>query len=153
MKTFVVLAVSIVLVSILFCPLAMAAPSMPNDVQMVQPDPSLRKEIAGFWGKWEGRDQTMEYFIIVEKIDEEKASLYIWRSGYKYEQMQMQIPEGWERIEATVSKEYGKYELYFRDVGVQESVKIYSGFVYLALKGEYLDVTTPGGHGQFSRVP
>ncbi|MGD0919765.1 MAG: hypothetical protein ABSB22_25290 [Thermodesulfobacteriota bacterium] len=148
MKTFVALAVSIVLVSILFCPLAMAAPSMPNDVQMVQPDPSLPKEIAGFWGKWEGSDQTMELFIIVEKIDEEKASLYIWRSGYKYEPMQIQIPEGWERIEATVNKEYGKYELYFRDVGGW-----WGGFVYLALKGEYLDVTTPGGHGKFSRVP
>ena len=54
MKTFVVLAVSIVLVSILFCPMAMAAPPMPNDVQMVEPDPSLPKELAAFCGKWEG---------------------------------------------------------------------------------------------------
>jgi hypothetical protein len=35
MKTFVVLAVSIVLVSILFCPMAMAAPTMPADLQIV----------------------------------------------------------------------------------------------------------------------
>jgi hypothetical protein len=43
MKTFVVFAVRIVLVGILFCPLAMAAPPMPNDVQIVKPDPSLQK--------------------------------------------------------------------------------------------------------------
>ena len=76
MKTFDVLAVSIVLVSILFCPMVMSAPSMPNDVQMVQPDPSLPKELSAFFGKWEGSG-TPPYFLIVEKIDEEKASLYI----------------------------------------------------------------------------
>ena len=54
MKTFVVLAVSIVLLSILFCPIVMAAPSIPNDVQIVQPDPSLPKELSAFFGKWEG---------------------------------------------------------------------------------------------------
>src|SRR5512139_3283018 len=105
MKIFVVLAVGIVLVSILLCPLAMAAPPMPNDVKMVQPDSSLPKEIAGFWGKWEGSDSVMKLFIIVEKIGKEKANLYIWRSGFQ------QIPEGWERTEAKVSKESGKYKL------------------------------------------
>ena len=80
MKTFVVLAVSIVLVSILFCPMVMAAPSMPADLQMVQPDPSLPKELSAFLGKWEGTGR-MQYFLIVEKIDEEKASLYVLASG------------------------------------------------------------------------
>jgi hypothetical protein len=83
MKTFVVLAVSIVLVSILFCPMVMAAPSMPADLQIVQPDPSLPKELSAFLGKWEGSNSmtSVNYFLIVEKIDEEKASLYMWAGG------------------------------------------------------------------------
>jgi hypothetical protein len=64
MKTFVVSAVSIVLVSILFCPMVMAAPPMPDDLQIVQPDPSLPKEISGFFGKWEGTDGVLQYFLI-----------------------------------------------------------------------------------------
>jgi hypothetical protein len=83
MKTFVALAVSVVLVSILFCPIAMAAPSMPDDVQIVQPEPSLPKELSAFWGKWEGSNSStgVNYYLIVEKIDEEKATLYLWASA------------------------------------------------------------------------
>ena len=83
MKTFVVLAVSIVLASILFCPMVMAAPSIPNDVQIIQPDPSLPKELSAFLGKWEGSNSmtSVNYFLIVEKINEEKASLYMWAGG------------------------------------------------------------------------
>ena len=139
MKTFALLAVSIVLVSILFCPLAIAAPPMPNDVQMVQPHASLPKELAGFWGKWEGSDSVMKLFIIVEKIVKEKASLYIWRSGFQ------QTPEGWERIEAKVSKESGKYKLsYPNNMGSTTS---------WVLNGEYLDGLTPAGLARLSRVP
>jgi len=54
MKTFIVSPVSIVLMSVLLCPMAMAVPSMPDDVQMVQPDPSLPKELSAFFGKWQG---------------------------------------------------------------------------------------------------
>jgi hypothetical protein len=83
MKTFVVLAVSIVLVGILFCPMVVAAFPMPDDVQIAQPDPSLPKELSAFLGKWEGYESgtTTDYFLIVEKIDEEKASLYVWARG------------------------------------------------------------------------
>jgi hypothetical protein len=123
MKTFVVLAVSIVLVSILFCPMVMSAPSMPDDLQIVQPDPSLPKELAAFWGKWEGAG-IMQHFLIVEKIDEEKASVYLWQSGY------VDLPSGWARYEAKVIKDRGKYKLWFRNP--------YSN-VELTLKGEYLD--------------
>jgi hypothetical protein len=113
----------------------MAAPPMPNDVQMVEPDPSLPKEMADFWGKWEGEDPAMKLFLIVEKIDEEKASLYIWRGGYG----------SWERTEAKVSKENGKYKLSFRNnIG---TITTY------ALNGEYLEGLTPGGLARFSRVP
>jgi hypothetical protein len=126
------------LVSILFCPLAMAVPPMPEDLQIVQPNPSLPKAIAGFWGKWEGSDPVMKLFIIVEKIDEEKASLYIWRSGHQ------QTPEGWQRIEAKVIKEDGKYKLRFRNnLGT---------ITEFALKGEHLEGLTPGGLARFSRV-
>ena len=122
MKTIVVLAVSIVLVSILFCPMVMSAPSMPNDVQMVQPDPSLPKELAAFWGKWDGLPGVDQYFLIVEKIDEQKASLYVWRSG--------PAGTGWEGYEAKVIKDRGKYKLWFQSR--------YSS-IELTLKGEYLD--------------
>ena len=136
-KTSAVLVASIVLASILFCPMAMAAPPMPDDLQMVEPDPSLPKELAGFWGKWEGSDARMNFFLIVEKIDEEKASLYIWRSGYG------PVAFGWERIEAKVSKEYGKYKLWFFKGGIRE----------YALRGKYLDGSSGGGNVTLSRVP
>jgi len=110
MKTSIVLPVGIVLVSILFFPMVMAAPpSMPNDVQMVEPDPWLPKELAAFWGKWEGSGYDsglkgqIQLFLIVEKITEEKVSLYGWHSVW-----------GWgPRREANVTKENGKYKLWF----------------------------------------
>lgn len=133
MKTFVVLAVSIVLVSSLFCPIAMAAPSMPNDVQIVQPDPSLPKELTAFFGKWQGTSGGAELLLIMENIDEEKASLYTYRSGL-----------GWVRYEAKVTKERGKYKLWFRGrTGVNE----------LSLSGEHLDLyVPPTGNVRLKRV-
>jgi hypothetical protein len=63
--------------------MVMAAPSVPADVQIVQPDPSLPKELSAFWGKWEGTYSSTGtgFLLIVEKIDEEKASLYIGGDG------------------------------------------------------------------------
>jgi hypothetical protein len=140
-KTFLVFAVSIVSVSILLCPLAMAAPPMPNDVQMVEPDPSLPKELAGFWGKWEGSVGAMTFFLIIEKIDEEKASFYLWRS----------VTGDWRRFEAKVAKEGGKFRLYhpFRVPRTEDStIMVYT------LKGKYLDASSPRGSGaQYTRVP
>lgn len=96
-------------VSVLFCPMAMAAPpSMPNDVQMVQPDPLMQKELAVFWGKWEGSghdsglNRQIQLFLIVEKIGGEKASLYTWHTVH-----------GWNRREANITKENGKYILWY----------------------------------------
>ncbi len=143
MKTIVVLAVSIVLVSIFFCPLAMAAPPMPNDVQIVEPDPSLPKEIADFWGKWEGTSPYGRIFLIVEKIDKEKASLYEWRAG------DGRIPEGWSRNEANVTKDYGKYKIWFRgSIGEFGS----RNFEY-TLKGKTLDCSFGTGGYKLTRVP
>ncbi len=139
MKTFVVLAVSIVWVSIFFCPMVMAAPSMPADLQIVQPDPSLPKELSAFFGKWEGFGTAgVAYFLIVEKIEGEKASLYFWRSGSG------DYPEGWTRYEAQVIKEGGKYKLWYMSRA--------GGFQY-SLKGEYLDMSNPFGGSRLIRVP
>jgi hypothetical protein len=108
MKKLVVLATSFVLGSILFCPMVIAAPPMPNDVQIVQPDPSVPKELVAFWGKWEGsgwdsgQARQIQLFLIIEKITEEKASLYIWHSVH-----------GWNRREANVTKEGKKYKLWY----------------------------------------
>jgi hypothetical protein len=141
MKTFVALAVSIVSVSILFCPVVIAAPAMPNDVQMVEPDPSLPKGIVAFWGRWDGGAA----FLIIEKIDQEKASIYGWTSAIPGK------PAGWSRWEAKVIKEYGKYKLWFRaDLGPELGTMN----VEYTLKGKYLNSYSDKGVGrQFTRVP
>ena len=106
--------------------MVMSAPSMPDDLQIVQPDSSLPKELAAFFGKWEGVILTgggIQFFLIVEKIDEEKASLYTWRSD-----------SGWIRYEGTVTKERGKYKIWFRGrFGVNE----------MTLRGNNLDLYVP----------
>jgi len=140
--------ISIILASIFFCPIVMATPPMPNDVEMVEPDPSLPREIAGFWGKWEGEDQYMQYFVIVEKIDGEKASIYRWRSG----KPSVGIPEGWDRFEAKVIKEYGKHKLWWWATGSP----VNTGNVELTLKGKYMDYfysTIVTGSFRLRRVP
>ena len=142
MKTLVVLVGSVVLVSILFCPMVVAAPSIPSEVQIVQPDPSLPKELSAFWGKWEGTNSmtTANYFLIVEKIDEEKASLYLWTqsplAAYGY--------TGWQQCEAKVMKESGKYTISFfaSRLGITE----------LTLKGKYLDWSGSGMNVRFRRI-
>jgi hypothetical protein len=140
MKTFVVLAVSIVLVSILFCPMVMSAPSsMPDDVQIVEPDPSLPKELAAFWGKWEVTSAQSQFFVIIEKIDDEKANLHVWRGGGWPEGTHL----GWDRFEAKVIKERGQYILWYPGP---------HGNVQYNLKGEYLIVSSPIGSMQLRRV-
>ena len=135
MKTFVLSAVSIVLVGILFCPMAMSAPSMPADLQIVQPDPSLPKELSAFFGKWEGAGRG-QYFLIVEKIDAEKASIYIWQLVYE-------VGYSWTRYEAQVMKERGKYKLWY---------SARSGNVELTLKGEDLNYSSSGSFGESVRL-
>ena len=127
MKTSVVSAVSTLLVGILFCPMVMAAPSMPSDLQIVQPDPSLPKELSAFFGKWEGTGR-MAYFLIVEKIDGEKASLYAWEFGAETASTPI-----WVRYEAQVTKERGKYKLWYSNR---------SGNCEVTLKGEALNWST-----------
>ena len=129
MKTFVLLAVSIVLVGILFCPTVMAFPSIPDDVQMVQPNPSLPKELTAFFGKWRGVSGHQEFFLIVEKIGKEKARLYHWRTGGG-----RRGSPGWRRTKAEVIQDRGKYKLRF--IG-------FEGTNELTLRGEYLDWTGP----------
>lgn len=73
-------------------------------------------------------------FLIVEKIDEEKASLWVWQSGHG------DAPQGWTKYDAPVIKERGKYRLWFRDRW---------GNVALTLAGEYLDFRGT----RLSRVP
>jgi hypothetical protein len=87
----------------------------------------LPKELSGFFGKWEGADSVVQYFLIVEKINEGKASLYWWNSDAHA------IPGGWKRYEANVIKERGKYIVWYSGPwGIHE----------LTLKGEYLDLKT-----------
>ncbi len=110
MKTFVVSAISIVLMIILSCPMVMAAPPMPNDVQIVQPDPSLPKDLLDFFGKWEGNGSGITVFLVVERIDEEKATVHQYISGSN---AMLQYLLGWQRYEAKVDKTRGKYSIWY----------------------------------------
>ena len=139
MKTILVLTASIVLVSILFCSMVMAAPSMPADLQIVQPDPSLPKELSAFFGNWEGSG-TSPYFLIVEKIDEEKASLYI----LAIVSTESIAAPFWMRYEAQVMKERGKYKVWYSGP---------FGNVELTLKGESLNYDSRTSSRRLKRVP
>jgi len=136
MRTIVVLAISIVLVSVLSCPIVMTVPSMPADLQIVQPDPSLPKELSAFWGKWNLASGMYKVFVIVEKIGEEKASLYVWRDEEGW--------RGWKRVEAKVIKRHGKYKLWYQAP---------FGEVVNTLEGEYLVSSSPRGSSKFRRIP
>jgi hypothetical protein len=139
MKIFVVFPVSIVLVSILFCPTVWAAPPIPDYVQIVNPDPSLPEELSAFFGKYQGVSGSIKYFLIVAQIDKEKAILHIWRDGDLLPQF-----KGWETIKAQVFKEGGEYQLWYqpRWGGSSEAV----------LKGKYLQLTSRFGVVRLSRV-
>ena len=75
----------------------------------------------------------------LEKIDEEKASLYIWRSCFWPET----TPLGWMRYEAKVTKDRGKYKLWF--YATLDNVEY-------NLKGEYLVTSSARGSSKFRRV-
>lgn len=110
-----------------------APPPMPNDVQMVQPDPKLPKELAAFAGKWEGSgyepglNAQIQMFVIVEKIAKEKAGLYVYHPSL-----------GWNRREATVTKEGGKYKLSFiGSAGRNEITSTREGLVFDAKRSGF----------------
>lgn len=103
------IALALILVLAVAPAVATAAPiSMPKDIRMVQPDPSLPEALAAFSGKWEGSGYhcgptfPIQMFIIVEKITKEKVSLYVFYS-----------PIGWNRREANVTIEDGEYKLWY----------------------------------------
>ena len=144
MKTFVVSVICIVLVSILFCPMVTATPPMPNDVQIVQPDPSLPKELLDFFGKWEGNGSGITVFLIVEKIDEEKATVHQYISGSN---AMLQYLLGWQRYEAKVDKERGKYTIWYTSPIAIVDLEVKS-------KGKYLNMVIRTLESvRLSRVP
>ena len=75
---------------------------MPNDVQMVEPDPSLPKELMGFWGKWEGSVRDDDVFSNSRENRRGKGKFIFWRS----------VTGDWGRFPAKVAKEGGKFKLY-----------------------------------------
>lgn len=139
MKIFVVLPVSIVMASILFCPMVRAAPPIPDYVQILDPDPALPEELSAFFGKYEGTNAGIKYFLIVAQIDKEKATLHIWREG----DLQPEF-KGWETIKAQVFKEGREYQLWYQPRGGGSSEAV--------LKGKYLQLTSRFGVVRLSRV-
>lgn len=104
--SFLVVLMAVAFGLILTSKLTLADITLPDDVNIVAPAPDLAKEIAVFSGKWKGSAYSpkgvAEFFLIFEKIDEEKASLYVYSQRY-----------GWERVDAKVAKEYGKYVIWY----------------------------------------
>jgi len=133
-----VLLLAMVLVLMLLTPgVLLALPPIPTHVRITEPDPSLPKELTAFLGKWEatGR-QPGSMAIIVEKINEEKATLYISDST------------SWNRREANVSKEQGKYKIWFHaQRGINEMSLKEDGSLTLSYGGNY-----PGSL-PFKRIP
>ena len=116
-----------VVFSFLFFPLiAVAFPPLPDDLNIVQPDLALPKELADFSGKWEGKSGAREFYLIVEKIDREKATL---RLSNAY---------GWETMPANIVKEYGKWKIWFSGRYGQNELSLRS-------KGKYLDLILKSG--------
>ncbi len=96
----------------LFSPTVIAAPPIPYELKMVQPDPSLPKGLAAFWGKWEGsgpdnyHQREVQFLVIIEKVTNEKATLFTWHSV-----------NGWvSRTEAKVVEEAGGYKLSYQSL-------------------------------------
>jgi len=147
MKIFVLSAISIVLVNILFCPMVMAAPPIPEEFQIVAPDPSLPKEISAFFGKYEGYNWPYKYFVIVAQIDKENAILYMHRDGSGTGTHFGKIRTGWETINAQVFKERGKYQLWYSSSHWME------GNSEATLDGKYLKLTSHNGIIKLTRVP
>jgi hypothetical protein len=83
---------------------------LPENVQIVSPDPNLPPEIKAFSGKWSGRwgwqdrrnNDGVDAILIVEKIINEQQAMVVsandhGRGGWK-------IMRGWERSTANFSK-------------------------------------------------
>jgi hypothetical protein len=128
----------------------LAAPPMPTDLQMVEPDPSLPKELRGFVGKWKGAEiaQTsggilqIEFFIIIEKIDEKNANLYFWRTDMN----------DWKKDIAEVIKDENKLQFMGKS-GINELTLDKFGKMVLHVPGVRKGMTGFGGIVYLKRVP
>ena len=132
-----ILGMLAIMLAVFLLPLnIMAFPPLPDGLNIVPPDPSLPPTLVAFSGKsgkWEGRADSRDFFLIFEKINQEKATLW-FSNGY-----------GWDRIEAGVIKRGNKYKIWF--VGRY-------GKNELSLRGEkYLDLYVSMGTVTFTRVP
>ena len=112
--------------SFLFSNVATAFPPLPDDLNIVQPNPSLPKELVAFSGKWAGTmfvfGRTIKLFLIVERIEETEARLYLYGTS-----------EQWERTTGEVVKERGKYRIYFQGSKGTNILSFRKGGKYLDL--------------------
>jgi hypothetical protein len=84
-------------------------------------------------------ESNIHFFLIVEKIDNEKASLHWWQSKEV-----AGAAAGWHTYEAKVIKDMGKYKLWY--LGPFGNNK-------LAVKGDNLEDATPEATLRLRRVP
>ena len=82
---------------------------LPENVQIVPPDPNLPPEIKAFSGKWSGRwkwqsgvsSDGVDAVLIVEKIINEQQAMVVVASG---DSREWKIVRSWERSTANFSK-------------------------------------------------
>jgi hypothetical protein len=131
MKKSMILLAGVLIFGFLGAGTVMAFPPLPADLKMVEPDPALPKELAAFFGKWEGVGGS--FYCAIGKIDKEEGILYTWSKQYN-----------WESQKVKVENKKGKYQLWFRGRrGVNE----------LELRGDYLDLYVgASGTMRFRRV-
>ncbi len=127
MKKMMVVLMAMVAVLFSLTLTAVAFPALPDDLNIVQPDPSLPKELAGFLGKWKAQVGSTEMGVIISQIDSSTATLYLWRSDWG---------SAWEKKECRVEKSSytKKYVIWFSGRFGQNE---------FSLRGGYLDLTAP----------
>ena len=137
MKKKVLFLVMFLIFMLLTPSVLLALPPIPRDARITEPDPSLPKELTTFLGKWEATGRRAgSMAIIVEKLNEEKANLYIYENSR------------WNRREANVSKEREKYKIWFQGkMGINEMSLKEDGSLTLSWGGNY------PGFMPFKRIP
>ena len=96
-------------------PLIPFLPDKYKSIKMIQPDPAVPKEIAGFLGEWEGvwvsrppggglPRETRRAKLIVYQVSKDKVYLLSGVSTNPF----TKVPGGWREVEADVTERGGK---------------------------------------------
>jgi hypothetical protein len=116
--SFVVLVVLVVVSNLILKPALAGDIPLPDEINIVAPEPDLAKEIAAFSGKWKGiwNGVGLEAMLIVEEINDERAKvIYAWGEGSRdkkgYSRFIAKVIPGSKKIE--FGRKGNNYEIKF----------------------------------------